>query len=630
MINETAQAAIPQPDVMGRFESSADGAKFMAAQGIPQIPLKKKTKVAILEDWPQQASTDPAQIDEWSVTHRDCNFASVGVAQPDGFCALETDASSVSEKYKSEVGGAFERTLTIGSYKGYHYWYAHTADTIALGNIGQNGKEFSFRADGQYCVSPGSVHPVSGERYYVAAVEKPVQMPAKQVAWLRQQKKSQPKLSVQDEGQPILKGSRNVALASIAGKWRNDGLDPETIEIGLLKKNAAECVPPLPESEVRTIAWSISRYPIGRDDRVLVRGQVAGEPPVQQVADWRTLFRAVKELEDGEVKMLIRNFLVEGLVFIGGLPGEGKTLLALSMVKALTTGRNFLGRSDFTVPQQVPVLYMIPESGARAFRKRCEKFGIPSDRDKFVCRTISECATLRLDNPNLIEAVKAMKPVVFLDTVIRFSHANDENAAAQNKKLVDDIIALRQAGAVAIVGLHHATKAMRQDGINLENVLRGTGDLAAACDGVYGLMRDDLLYDHGNGPLEIDIECVKPRDFEPPLPFRVRATRKVSYDENTSTTLIGVGGRGVVSVVDESGDLQITASMSERKREADEVADRELDQLMTEKPEITLEDLAVEIDQSKATLSRTLRRLGWQKQKGQGHTWTKINDSTTR
>jgi RecA-family ATPase len=80
--------------------------------------------------------------------------------------------------------------------------------------------------------------------------------------------------------------------------------------------------------------------------------------------------------------------------------------------------------------------------------------------------------------------VRQMQPVVILDTVIRFSEAEDENAAAQNKKLVDDVIRLRQAGAVAVIGLHHATKKMRTEGMSLELALRGTGDIAASADAV--------------------------------------------------------------------------------------------------------------------------------------------------
>jgi RecA-family ATPase len=79
-------------------------------------------------------------------------------------------------------------------------------------------------------------------------------------------------------------------------------------------------------------------------------------------------------MERGELEFLISDFLPRGVTFIGGLPGAGKTWFALSLVKALVTGVPFLGR--YAVPARVPVLYLIPEVGERAFRSRLERCGL--------------------------------------------------------------------------------------------------------------------------------------------------------------------------------------------------------------------------------------------------------------
>jgi putative DNA primase/helicase len=55
-------------------------------------------------------------------------------------------------------------------------------------------------------------------------------------------------------------GQRNAGLASIAGTMRRKGMSGAAIEAALLADNAARCVPPLPDDEVRTIARSVSRY----------------------------------------------------------------------------------------------------------------------------------------------------------------------------------------------------------------------------------------------------------------------------------------------------------------------------------------------------------------------------------
>src|SRR5260370_583791 len=104
--------------------------------------------------------------------------------------------------------------------------------------------------------------------------------------------------------------------------------------------------------------------------------------------------------------------------------------------------------------------------------------------DRFIARTISSGGPLALSDPALIEAVRQTKPVVILDTTSRFLQANDENSAAQNRLLVNDIVALRAAGAVSVIILHHAKKAAgaKREAMTLQNMLRGTTDFGAMCD----------------------------------------------------------------------------------------------------------------------------------------------------
>src|SRR5215212_6482635 len=59
-------------------------------------------------------------------------------------------------------------------------------------------------------------------------------------------------------------GARNTTLTSYGGRDRARGAEREEIEANLLKINAERCTPPLPESEVRQIAASVSRYPAGK------------------------------------------------------------------------------------------------------------------------------------------------------------------------------------------------------------------------------------------------------------------------------------------------------------------------------------------------------------------------------
>lgn len=227
---------------------------------------------------------------------------------------------------------------------------------------------------------------------------------------------------------------------------------------------------------------------------------------------WRSTFKSYAQLDAGNPDFLIDNFLPEGITFVGGLPGAGKTWFALSIAKALVTGGRFLGHYD--VPTTVPVIYLIPEVGERAFRWRLEKMRLTTAGDSFICRTLKDGA-YKLDEPNLIAAVREMKPAVILDTAIRFSSAENENSATDNQQFTNGMHSLLREGAKAVIGIHHAIKSSGSDKPTLENSLRGSGDLGAVCDAVWALQCKEPQQ------LDVRVSCVKARDFETPYPFRI-------------------------------------------------------------------------------------------------------------
>lgn len=65
------------------------------------------------------------------------------------------------------------------------------------------------------------------------------------------------------DGDLIPDGTRNITLASIAGRFRWEGFERPEITTALLAVNQSRCVPPLNGAEVRTVAASISKKPNG-------------------------------------------------------------------------------------------------------------------------------------------------------------------------------------------------------------------------------------------------------------------------------------------------------------------------------------------------------------------------------
>ena len=155
---------------------------------------------------------------------------------------------------------------------------------------------------------------------------------------------------------------------------------------------------------------------------------VGQEPaaPAARWQNWREAFHLVEELKHGEVPYFIDKILPEGVTFVGSLSGVGKTWFGLSLSRALATGQKFAGL--WTVPEAMNVLYLCPEMGEKAFRKRCEQMGL-KDCPRFRCQTIADGMPVSLKDPILAAYIAECHPAILLDTAIRFSLAQDENAA---------------------------------------------------------------------------------------------------------------------------------------------------------------------------------------------------------
>lgn len=312
--------------------------------------------------------------------------------------------------------------------------------------------------------------------------------------------------------------------------------------------------------------------------------------------NWRKLFKRMGEMDSSPLKFPIANFLPEGITFFGALPASGKTWLCLSMAKAICTGEKFLGTMDVSEPSNV--LYLIPESGERSFRQRLELMDMP-DNEHFLCRTMSD-GPISLNNPGLMTAVTELRPVVFLDTAVRFNQSQNENDASQSSKQMGEMIfALLNAGARAVVCAHHSTKTVKKD-VTLETCLRGSSDLGAIADAVYYLQVTDA------SNLQVRIKNLKARDFEPLPPFEVV-------------------GRPYIELM---GNFQPAQRIDEPRFTKQERERREhFLAAIAADPNATFTKLEMELEIPRKTLQRIAAKAGWKK--GNGSAWSKLTQGET-
>lgn len=270
---------------MGLFKEIAEP---LVSRGVPVIPLRPKTKIAFLADWPEAATTDLKQVEEWDTEYVDANGACV--AKSDGVWFLEIDKDGYAKQIEAETGQLLPQTFMVRSSPGRgHFYFKQTPASIAMGNVkvkDNDGKElFSARVNNAYVVAPGSYHPTSGKRYETLRDIPIIPAPDWLVEWCISKRGNDPILVRPKTGhveldseEPIAEGGRNNALTSILGKARQVlSMDKGQLLAYGLSVNEKRCHPPLSEAEVRTIANSIGGYAVKDSGTVLIGGVPVGQ-----------------------------------------------------------------------------------------------------------------------------------------------------------------------------------------------------------------------------------------------------------------------------------------------------------------------------------------------------------------
>jgi hypothetical protein len=238
-----------------------------------------------------------------------------------------------------------------------------------------------------------------------------------------------------------------------------------------------------------------------------------------EAAAWREMFDSWAEFEEAQpLSFAIKGFLQnDAATIIGGLAGQGKTLMLLSAAKALLIGKGHKLWNTFEVEEEEParVMYLIPESSRVPFKHRLKLFGIypylAPDSERLTVRTLSKGPAPSLSDPRILQAANGSH--VLLDTAVRFGEW-DENDV--DRALGNNIVALLSAGARSVLAAHHAPKSFTKETVmTLENVLRGNGDIGAVFATGWGIKQLD---EPSN---TIHVENIKARDFEPCGPFQI-------------------------------------------------------------------------------------------------------------
>lgn len=198
------------------------------------------------------------------------------------------------------------------------------------------------------------------------------------------------------------------------------------------------------------------------------------------------------------IKPIEQSWLIEGLWgdqcvgFIFGHPKCNKSWALLDMAVSVASGTPCLGR--FAVLRPGPVLVHAAEDHLDTVRTRLA--GLCASRDlswnDLAVHVITE-PVVRLDRiedqERLRRTLDQVRPrALFLDPLVRVYGDVDENSAQEVSRFLSYLRALQREYQMAVVLVHHATKA--QGGAHqMGQALRGSGDLYAWVDELVCLRR---------------------------------------------------------------------------------------------------------------------------------------------
>ena len=345
------------------------------------IFFPRGTKACKENGWQQRATNDLDAALQWvAEIGPDANVGIVG--KQDGLWALDDDAGLLNEYIQKYGPINTYTTQTVSG--GKHFIFRQNAASWAMGNVSikdeKNAELVSARIDNRYVVAAGSwAHPHNDTSkpltQYVAVDPKAPILEApetllqfisdKDAEW---KNKASAGKAAQSSGQTtVVEGGRNNYLASRAGAMRNAGVSRDSILVELLRINERDCVPPLDESEVTSIADSYGKYAEGMA-RLLVMNQQPDVQPTNESEDEEPEETFDKDAQDAFPECPIFPGALTELAraMFPSLPLDFKQWGMISRWGLMRSGIDTFGLEKHLQPRFYSVLVSLPNRGKTA------------------------------------------------------------------------------------------------------------------------------------------------------------------------------------------------------------------------------------------------------------------------
>jgi DNA-binding transcriptional ArsR family regulator len=300
--------------------------------------------------------------------------------------------------------------------------------------------------------------------------------------------------------------------------------------------------------EIKALPSPQARHDLLRE---LIRGQpfeVIQPTPPPMLTSLPEGLVALKDFLAGgapPISWVVEDLIAAGnLIVVAGRPGGLKTWIALDLAISTAAGEDWLG--VFSTAGR-PVLFVDAENGPILLQQRLSGLlaarGHSSDLPFFIADGRGLDLTRAQDQAKLSHWVHVLQPgLVILDNLRRL-HSADENSSKEMAPVLGSLKRLATDSGVAIVFVHHLSKGVD----DLEQAIRGTGDIDAIVDGALGVEK--------KGHNHVTVRHLKARWSEPVPDFDVRLAKgaadqiRLEYVPSSSGTKLAAAQTQILALL---------------------------------------------------------------------------------
>ena len=462
----------------------AEAARSLAARGFRVHPLRAGSKVALVEGWPDKATTDPAQIDAWWSKWSEAN---VGIATGLGVMVVDLDGEDgVSSWTELTKDAEAPPTMAVRTPRGWHLYFA--ADNVS-NSANRLGQHVDVRGDGGYVVGPGSV--VDGKEYieHEAAI---AAAPSWLVSMARGEFGTSPENKLPrpnyEPAETYGEGERNDGLFRLASSLRARGLTESELLAALVAANQERCTPPLDDSEVRLIASSASRFERGETPAVIIHKGAdihsgsEQRPNCENGSTGEIVLVPASDVQPESVEWLWDGRIPIGMVtLLVGQGGQGKSMMTHYIAAGLTRG---LIPGAFHGEPATVVIASAEDHRASTIVPRLMLSGADMSRALFIEYRGGDGTIDDIELDGRIQEIEAALSgsnarALIVDTVVaHIPQSNDTYKEQHVRRVLKPLAHMAERIGIAVIGVMHLNRREARDVLTRISGSGGFGNLA--------------------------------------------------------------------------------------------------------------------------------------------------------